>query len=289
MSGVSGSPELSGLRVLAAFAHPDDEGFGCGGTLAMLADQGARITLACFTDGDAAWGAAAAGTGRMGARRRDELRAAARVLGISEVRFLGYRDSGWAASRRNPHPLALHHVKDKRAVVSRVVRLLRELLPGIVITHDPTGGYGHVDHVTVCGFVTEAVREAGRRGDDDGPVLYHVCFPRRVYRPMWREMIALGIVPPFGGATADRVGTPDDAVTTVVDARSHAAVKIASLRCHASQLSDRGPFHRLPERVLERKLAREYFTLALPAGAGPEADVLSRAADAAAGPRKRGG
>ena len=286
---MSGPSDLSGLRVLSAFAHPDDEGFGCGGTLAMLADQGAEITLACFTDGDAAQGAAGMGVRRMAGLRRDELRRAAQVIGISEVRFLGYRDSGWAASQRNPHPLALHHVEDREAVVSHVAALLREVKPGIVITHDPTGGYGHVDHMAVCEFVTEAVRVAGQGSSHESTVLYYVCFPRGVYRPMWREMIAAGIVPPFGGATAERVGTPDGAVTTVVDVTSHVDVKIASLRCHASQLSDRGPFHRLSARVLSRKLGREYFTLALPAGTGPEADVLSRVAGSSAEPPKGGG
>ena len=46
------SKELSGLSVLGVFAHPDDEGFGCGGTLAMLVDRGARVTLVCVTNGD---------------------------------------------------------------------------------------------------------------------------------------------------------------------------------------------------------------------------------------------
>ncbi len=41
------SGELSHICVLAIFAHPEDEGFGCGGTLAMLADRGARLTLVC--------------------------------------------------------------------------------------------------------------------------------------------------------------------------------------------------------------------------------------------------
>lgn len=58
-----------GVRVLGAFAHPDDEGFGCGGTLSMLAGRGAEVTVVCFTDGDRAAGAAAVGAHRISAVR----------------------------------------------------------------------------------------------------------------------------------------------------------------------------------------------------------------------------
>ena len=134
---------------------------------------------------------------------------------------------------------------------------------------DPSGGYGHPDHIAVCELVTAAVRRTGGSSHDHRLVLYYTCFPRGVYRPMWEEMVALGITPPFGGNSAETVKSPDDAVTAVVDVTGHVDAKNASLKRHRSQLSAAGPLYR---RELRRTLGREYFALASPGAAG---DLLS--------------
>ena len=86
----------STLTILAVFAHPDDEGFGCGGTLAALVAEGHRVTLICATNGDVGEisDPALATRETLPSVRQGELRAAMDLTGILDVRFLNYRDSG---------------------------------------------------------------------------------------------------------------------------------------------------------------------------------------------------
>ena len=108
---MTNSPQdLSHLRLLAAFAHPDDEGFGSGGTLALLVARGARVTLVCATNGDVGEisdpGLATPET--LAQVRQQELRSAMDVTGLQDVRFLNYRDSGMVGTPENDHPDSLH-------------------------------------------------------------------------------------------------------------------------------------------------------------------------------------
>ena len=137
------------LTVFAAFAHPDDEGFGCGGTLAALVAGGHRVTLICATNGDVGEisDPALATPETLWQVRQRELRTAMDVTGIEDVRFLNYRDSGMAGTEDNDHQSSLFQAPEAK-VVEQVAAVIRETRPDVVITHDPTGGYGHPDHVT---------------------------------------------------------------------------------------------------------------------------------------------
>ncbi|HEV2071149.1 MAG TPA: PIG-L family deacetylase, partial [Acidimicrobiales bacterium] len=85
-----------GRRLLVVVAHPDDETFGCGSLIADAALGGAEVTVCCATRGEA--GELAAGcdvpSGSLGGWREQELRDAARVLGVSDVVLLDFVDSG---------------------------------------------------------------------------------------------------------------------------------------------------------------------------------------------------
>lgn len=280
------SPDLSHLSVLAAFGHPDDEGFGCGGLLAMLADRGARITMICATNGDVGEisdpGLATPET--LGQVRREEMRRAMNVTGIADVRFLGYRDSGMQGTEDNDHPYSLLQAEPSR-VVAQVVEVIRETRPDVVLTHDPTGGYGHPDHVTIQSHVTQAYSLAADpgyvTGGDTGAapwqprLLYWVCFPRSNFRRMWQLMVDAGITPPFASQEVETIGTPDELVTTVVDVSAYVDVKIESLNCHRTQIDPNGPFSQLPEHLLRESMSTEYFALAAPKNAGNDADLLA--------------
>ena len=272
------SPDLSHLSVLAAFGHPDDEGFGCGGLLAMLADRGARITMICATNGDVGEisDPALAIPETLGQVRREEMRRAMDVTGIADVRFLGYRDSGMAGTEDNEHPDSLLQAEPRR-VVSQVVEVIRETRPDIVLTHDPTGGYGHPDHVTIQRHVTEAFALAADAGGAPRQprLLYWVCFPRSNFRRMWQQMIDAGITPPFASQEVETIGTPDELVTTVVDVSAYVDVKVESLNCHRTQIDPNGPFSQLPEHLLRESMSTEYFALAAPEDAGKDADLLA--------------
>ena len=283
------SGALSHITVLAAFAHPDDEGFSCGGTLAMLADMGASITMVCATNGDVGEisDPSLATPETLARVRQEEMRQAALVTGAADVRFLGYRDSGMAGTEDNNHHDSLYQAPPDQ-VVGRLVAMIREVRPDMIITHDPTGGYGHPDHVTTYAHVTKAFTLAGdgaihqpQRGSRDQPwtpgLLYYACFPRSVMRRMWQEMRDAGVTPPFASQEVESLGSPDEDVTTVVNVGAYVDTKLASLACHRTQMDPNGPFAKLPEELSRQIMSTEYFTFAVAQGVESE-DLLANLA-----------
>ena len=268
--------DLSDLRVLAVFAHPDDEGFGCGGTLAMLVARGAHVTLVCATNGDVGEisDPSLATPETLAHVRQEELRSAMRITGVPDVRFLGYRDSGMAGTEDNNHPDALCQARPD-SVVGRLTDIINEVQPSVLLTHDPTGGYGHPDHVAVYDLTTRAFQQAIESGDAGQTLLYYVCFPRSAFNRMWQQMLEAGITPPFASELVDTVGSPDDAVTTTLDVAAYVDTKIASLECHRTQIDPTGPFSQLPQDLMRENMSTEYFTLAYPEGAASDEDILT--------------
>ena len=279
--------DLTHLSVLAVFAHPDDEGFGFGGTLAMLAARGARITLVCATNGDVGEisDPSLATPENLYQVRQEELRQAMKVTGVQDVRFLGYRDSGMDGTPDNGHPRSLHQAPPDE-VVAKLVEIIRERRPEVVFTHDPTGGYGHPDHVTVHQRTVRAFEAVGAgdvlKGQSSGNLqswtprfLYYVCFPRRNFRKMWERMAELGIEPPFASLEADKIGSPDEAVSTTIDVSPYVETKRASLACHRTQMNANGPFSQLPEDMMREIMSTEYFTLAVSQGDDAGTDLLA--------------
>ena len=273
----------SGLTAVAVFAHPDDEGFSCGGTLAKLVSLGVRVTVVCATNGDVGEisDASLATPETLAKVRKGELRRAMAVTGVSDIRFLDYRDSGMEGTADNQHPDSLHQAQEHQ-VVERLADIMKEIQPALVITHDPTGGYGHPDHIAVYRLVTQAFSSTGpgvggaASLETGGPrFLYYSCFPRSVFQRMWQAMLDAGITPPFASLDADSIGTPDESVTTTLDVREFVETKIASLKCHRTQIDPEGFFTLLPENVLRDLMSTEYFTLALAQGSEEGGDLLA--------------
>lgn len=282
----SDARDLSHLSVLAAFAHPDDEGFGCGGTLAMLVARGAKVTLVCATNGDVGEisDPSLATPENLFQVRQEELRRAMQVTGVPDVRFLNYRDSGMEGTPDNQHPNSLYQTAPDR-VTGQLVEIMREVRPDLVITHDPSGGYGHPDHKAMCRHSTSAFPLAGNQNAYPESLganqqtwtpkfLYYVCFPRSNFRRMWQEMLDQGVTPPFASVDVDSLGTPDEEVTTVMDVRQYVDTKIKSLDCHQTQIDPNGPFRQIPEEKMREYMSTEYFMLASSNGAGNESDLL---------------
>ena len=181
-------------------AHPDDETFGVGGTLARYAAAGVMVYYLCATRGEV--GAATPedliGFATTGDMRWAELESAARVLGLSGVMHLGYRDSGMSGTDDNRHPEALF-MAPVEEVVGCVVKYLREIKPDVVITHDPIGGYRHPDHVAIHRATVAAFHSSGdpdlypEAGASYQPQkLYFSVFPRRLLK------VAVTLLPLFG-------------------------------------------------------------------------------------------
>jgi LmbE family N-acetylglucosaminyl deacetylase len=118
--------------VMVIAAHPDDSEFGAGGTIAKWAREGQNVICVVCTNGDKGSSDPCMTSERLAAVREQEQKAAARVLGVSEVIFLGYPDGG---------------LEDTAEFRGKLVRLLRKYRPDAVITHDPKLRYmGHRDH-----------------------------------------------------------------------------------------------------------------------------------------------
>ena len=149
---------------------------------------------------------------------------------------------------------------------------MAEVKPGLVFTHDPTGGYGHPDHKAVYRHTTRAFSQSPGAGD---ALLYYVCFPRSNFRRIWQQLKDMGVEPPFASLALDSIGSPDEAVTTTRDVTEYVDIKIASLDCHRTQMNPNGPFAQLPKPMLRDIMSTEYFTLAQPENAGAGSDLLA--------------
>ena len=263
---------LSDLTLVAVFAHPDDEGFGCGGTLAMLAENGVKLTLVCVTNGDVGEisDPSLASPETLSEVRQQELYSAMRVTGISDIRFLNYRDSGMASTADNEHPESLN-MAPAHQVMTKLVQILDEIKPDLVLTHDPTGGYGHPDHLAVNKHTTTAFYNSRNRSRT---CLYYVCFPRTVFQRMWQRMTEMGIDPPFANQDITSIGSPDEAVTITLDVSKFVETKITSLNCHQTQMDPNGAINRLPKDFLYDVVSQEYFSLVEPRKSADPSDIL---------------
>jgi LmbE family N-acetylglucosaminyl deacetylase len=134
-------------RVLVVSAHPDDADFGAAGTVAIFGDKGVEVTYLLVTDGDAGGNDRTLDNSGMAELRRAEQTAAAKAVGVTDVRFLGHADGTVVPSL------------ELRRDIARVIRQVR---PDLVITHHPDRNYqfiapSHPDHRAVGGATLDAV------------------------------------------------------------------------------------------------------------------------------------
>lgn len=264
---------MSPRTLMAVFAHPDDEAFGCGGTLARYAADGVRVILVCATRGEVGEisDPALATPETLGQVREAELRNAAQALGIHSVRFLGYRDSGMAGTADNNNPGALHNAAADE-VVRQIVTLMREIQPQVVITFDPEGGYGHPDHIAIHQHTVAAFHAAGdaERYPDTGlpwqPTrLFYSVNPRSMFRTMRDKMAAAGVdTSQFDQFEEQGLGWPDDQIEVELDVSSTVGAKWAAINAHHTQFGPNSPFFQFPEAEVKQLMSREYFALAWP-------------------------
>lgn len=232
--------------ILAVLAHPDDESFGMGGTLALYARKGYDTYYVCATRGEAGTVDAEYLDGFKDTAdlRTNELNRAAKILGLRGVYFLGYRDSGMPGMEDNKHPNAqINHSVDE--VAGRVVKYIRELKPDIVLTFDPIGGYKHPDHIhihkaTVLAF--EKADDPSFHPEAGAPfrprALYYHVFPRWFLKWMTRMMPLVGKNPRKWGRNGDIDLTElivDFPVHARIDIRPVEAIKAEAGAQHASQ------------------------------------------------------
>jgi N-acetyl-1-D-myo-inositol-2-amino-2-deoxy-alpha-D-glucopyranoside deacetylase len=286
-----GAAPASTLRLLTVHAHPDDETITMGGLLALCADRGIATSVVCCTDGkvatifDPEYAANEAEIRpRLKEIREEELRQACAVLGVSEVNFLEYGDSGMAGADTNQLAGAFWRA-DVDQAVRRVVAHIRRFRPHVVVTYDSNGGYGHPDHIQAHRVTLLAVEAAYHALYPDLGAswrvskLYYTAFPLSEARRAAEMARAAGMKPPFGDADPEALEfiTPDDWVTTVINCRDQLGRKREALRAHRSQLTEEFALLSVPDEVLRDFFPNEHFQLVVsrvPTSL-PETDVFS--------------
>lgn len=265
-------------RLLAAFAHPDDEAFGVAGVFRKYADEGVTTALICATRGEEGeiGDPSLATHETLGRVREQELRAACALMGVADLSFLDYHDGRLAQA-------------DKVEATGRLVRQMRRLRPQVVITFDANGGYGHRDHMAIHSLTVSAFHKASDPTCYPEQIaqglrpyapqkLYFTAFARGTMRRLRELAQQAGQPDTFrpGGNTAtiapEEMGTADERITTAVtlDDRQF-EVKKQTMAVHRTQASPDSPFNRLPEEVARLWLGTERFVLAYPPGAAGNA------------------
>lgn len=243
-------------RMLLVFAHPDDESFGMGATIARYVKQGVQVDLICATNGEAGTVPPEflEGFDSIKSLRIHELECAGETLGLNKIYRFDYRDSGMPGSPDNDHPNAFIQ-EDLDVVIGKIVRVIREVRPQVVITFDPYGGYGHPDHVMIHKATVGAFGACGREDAypehfEEGLETYQ---PQRLYHTNFGRFTKLSLhlgifLARLTGKDPRRMGTNEDidmvAVAenqghpthVLVNVQAYAELGDRASDCHASQL-----------------------------------------------------
>lgn len=257
----------NGRVLLAIYAHPDDEILGAGGSLAMAAASGAFVAIVVATRGEAGEiqrpGTATPET--LPHVREQEMRCSARALGVSELIFLDYRDSGMPGTPENNHPDAFANA-DASKVQEQLEAIIDGLQPDVIITFEPFGGYGHPDHKAINRHTLAALDTVnGPQGET--PRLFYHLLPRALFKEMKRRVQARGgdtsgYDEMIEDATEER--WPDDQIHATIDVSPAIEEKWNAWHCHRTQFGPNSRFRRLPDDEMKELLSTEYFALARP-------------------------
>ena len=229
---------MSQLTLMAVFAHPDDESFGVGGTLAKYAAEGHDVHLVTATRGEAGRIAEPdlATPANLPAVRERELRRACETYGINPPHLLDYVDG----------QLPIVH---QGQAVGKLVQLIRQIMPDVLLTFGPDGAYGHYDHIAVHRWATIAFDLSNDPDCFPGQALGE-CRPHQVsklyYLALAEERLAdmtsdgrPNAGPPavmMDGVPFAFVGRPSEEITTVIDVSDFAATKVSGIQCHVTQV-----------------------------------------------------
>ena len=219
------------LTLVQIVAHPDDEAFGTGGTLTKYANEGVDVHLIMATRGEAGRIAnpAISATQPISALREQELRNACKHYAIKQLHMLDFLDGQTA-------------VVPPAEAVYKIVKLLRELKPQVVMSFGPDGVYGHFDHLVVHPWATAAVElsATAERWPELGTAhqvakFYHRALPQAQVDQMKERFGRTSV--DMGGVPFSFTGYPQEQLTTFIDTREYAHTKLEAIRCHASQIA----------------------------------------------------
>ncbi|MEA2702720.1 MAG: hypothetical protein QOD63_665, partial [Actinomycetota bacterium] len=252
------------MSTLVVFhAHPDDEAITTGGTMAKAAEAGHRVVLVVATRGER--GEVAEGYLRPGEelwqRRVEETHAAAGMLGVSRVEFLGYVDSGMAGLPTNDDPECFWQA-DVDEAAARLAAILTEERADVLTAYDENGVYGHPDHIQVNRVGVRAGVMAGT------PKVYLNTINKDRVRRLIAEAFAQGGDDLPGDVDSDfDLGVSEELITTTVDVADYVDLKRKAMAAHASQISESSFFLAMPlERFRILFGQEDYILSARPPG-----------------------
>jgi LmbE family N-acetylglucosaminyl deacetylase len=249
------------MATLVCFhAHPDDESIATGGTMAQAAADGHRVVLVCATKGE--HGEVAEGFldegETLGERRVKETHASAEVLGVAAVEFLGYVDSGMMGTPENDLPGSFWSA-DVEEAAARLAEILRREQADVLTVYDSNGNYGHPDHIQVHRVGVRAAELAGVER------VYEATVNRDEMKRRIAELQASGL---FEDAPEDErppdpdemdLGVAEALLTTRIDVAAYLEHKRASMRAHASQISEQSFFLAMPDEVFAGAFGVEWY------------------------------
>ncbi|MDL1901032.1 GlcNAc-PI de-N-acetylase [Anaerolineae bacterium CFX9] len=271
---------MSHGRLLISYAHPDDESFGLGGLIARYVERGVEVSLICATNGDVGTvdPALLNGYDSVAALRLAELDAAAELLKFTHVYKLGYRDSGMMGSETSHDPASLwmRWQTEPEVITRRVVEVMREVRPHVVITFNKYGGYGHPDHIAIQQATTQAFYLAGDSAFLTGQPpyatqkLYYSGINAATLRLGIWQMRLMGKDPRRLGRNQDidliRILEHVEPAHASINIRHYFDIWDAASACHKSQLGGRSGFG-LPSWARRILFPTQRFTRVHPAPA----------------------
>jgi LmbE family N-acetylglucosaminyl deacetylase len=244
---------MDSLKLLAVFAHPDDESMGMGGTLAKYAAEGVETHLVCASRGERGWFGPEEqnpGPEKLGQLRTKELEACVKELGMSSLSFLNYIDGDVDQA-------------DHTEAIGRIVTHIREIKPQVIVTFPPDGNYGHPDHIAIGQFTSAAIVCAADSSYKDPENLSSHRVSKLYYMVDGENFVNL--ITPF---MDDMTFPVDDQVrgefpwkewmiTTHIDTAAHCGTAWRAIQCHQSQLPSLGALAEMPEESASAVLAMQ--------------------------------
>jgi LmbE family N-acetylglucosaminyl deacetylase len=208
---------VASYTVVSFHAHPDDEALLTAGTLARIAAEGHRVVLVSATAGEVGLAAASFGTqDTLATHRRAELRRSADAIGAARVEILGYGDSGLDGRTVPAGGVEAFARADVEEAADRLAAILREERADVLTSYDPSGGYGHPDHVQVHHVGARAAELAGT------PVVLEATVDQDLLRRAVRLAARVYRFPPeFDRAAFEHAYAPRRTLTHRVDVRRY--------------------------------------------------------------------
>ena len=283
--------QLPSHRLLLVHAHPDDETINNGATMAGYRSQGAAVTLVTCTRGEegevlvpSLAHLAAAQEDSLGKSREGELAAAMNELGVTDFQFLGapereYRDSGMMGTPPNQRPNSFWQA-DLDEASARLVAIIRDRKPQVLISYDEQGGYGHPDHIKAHQIAMRAAELAADPEFGSGEPweiskIYWSAIPRSALHGSLRSsnFFIQILIRFFNYVPAQWLALPfvkaDAVVTTQYDGQKFLPQKLAALKAHKTQLIIYGDLFKFSKRLSTRIGGSEFYIRVKGEGSGP--------------------